>query len=413
MNIIENLILNSIYLLFPLCIYLIYITYIRNMDKKEKGIILEFALLSSLFLMIRFSKNRSLYIIILYNIPLLLSYLKNKVPVAIFISIILVCYYKTYSNIPLIVSIIEYSIYLIVYFLTKEKENREEYLIHIFVIMKSFLSAVLIYLCFEPTGFSLNNTLYLLIVMTIFICYSYLITYLFKKGEDMVELNTTLQELKREKMLRASLSKLTHEIKNPIAVCKGYLEMIDKKGIENSHRYISIIEDEINRALTVITDFSTFGKLTQIEKEEVDLRLVLEEIIEVVTPLFKKSNSKIELKMKEEELYIDLDYSKIKQVLVNIIKNSLEAKKKEEHLVVTIDVKTYINTVRIIIKDTGIGMNKETLNRISEVFYTTKEKGSGLGVALSKEIIELHKGTMTYQSTPNKGTTVTITLPQK
>ena len=249
--------------------------------------------------------------------------------------------------------------------------------------------------------------------MTIFICYSYLITYLFKKGEDMVELNTTLQELKREKMLRASLSKLTHEIKNPIAVCKGYLEMIDKKGIENSHRYISIIEDEINRALTVITDFSTFGKLTQIEKEEVDLRLVLEEIIEVVTPLFKKSNSKIELKMKEEELYIDLDYSKIKQVLVNIIKNSLEAKKKEEHLVVTIDVKTYINTVRIIIKDTGIGMNKETLNRISEVFYTTKEKGSGLGVALSKEIIELHKGTMTYQSTPNKGTTVTITLPQK
>ena len=103
----------------------------------------------------------------------------------------------------------------------------------------------------------------------------------------------------------------------------------------------------------------------------------------------------------------------MKQVFVNILKNALEAKKDDEQLNVFIEVKKNLNNLKIIIKDNGIGMDKNTLERITEIFYTTKANGNGLGVVLSKEIIEMHKGSINYKSTKGKGTTVTITLPYK
>ena len=76
-----------------------------------------------------------------------------------------------------------------------------------------------------------------------------------------------VSENKRERRLYESLSKLTHELKNPITVCKGYIEIINKNGMSSAESYIPIISEEIDRALLVINDFSTFGKATTINKE--------------------------------------------------------------------------------------------------------------------------------------------------
>ena len=111
---------------------------------------------------------------------------------------------------------------------------------------------------------------------------------------------------------------------------------------------------------------------------------------------------------------MELDYNRMKQVLVNIFKNSIEAKdKKKKYKFINIDVINGRNDVTIKIKDNGIGMDKKTLSKVDEMFYTTKEKGTGLGVALSKEIIELHGGSMKYTSQIGKYTQVTIKLPHK
>ena len=110
---------------------------------------------------------------------------------------------------------------------------------------------------------------------------------------------------------------------------------------------------------------------------------------------------------------MELDYNRIKQVLVNIFKNSIEAKIDNKVMKISLNIKRYTDFVKIIISDNGCGMSKENLNRVDEMFYTTKDKGTGLGVALSKEIIELHGGTIKYSSTLGKGTTATINLPYK
>lgn len=410
MPIFENLILLCVFLFFPLTCYLIYITYISNLDIKEKNIILDISIITSLFLIIRYINDKSIYLILFYNIPLLLAYIKEKTTTSIIISFLIVILYNYHTNIPLIILTLEYATYFTLYLYLKRYYNKVSYT-NVFIAIKSFIISFIIFYIINPNGSILSNFIYLITTLTIFISFTYLSLYLFDIGEDIVNLYNILKESKKDKILYESLSKLTHELKNPIAVCKGYLEMIDKNtGLEKTSKYLPIISNEIERSLSVINDFSSLGKLKSISKEEVDLQLLLEEIIDILNPLFKKNKANIFLTC-SSEIYLKLDYLRIKQVLVNILKNALEAKQEDTQLNVKIEVKKARNNIKIIIEDNGIGMDKKTLERVDEIFYTTKSNGTGLGVVLSKEIVELHKGTINYKSAVGKGTTVTITLP--
>lgn len=407
----KNIILLSIYLFFPLTCYLIYITHISNMDLKEKNIALDVSLFTSLFLIIKYVDNKSIYILLFYNIPLLLAYLKKKTKASILLSIIIVLFYSIYTSVPLIILILEYSIYFVIYlYMTKYKDKNN--FINVFISIKLFIIAFLLFYLINPNGTITSNILYLVVVSMVFIFFTYASLKVFEKGEDITNLYSILKDSKKDRILLESLSKLTHELKNPIAVCKGYLEIIDKNGMEKASKYIPIISSEIERSLSVINDFSSLGKLKELNKEEVDILVFLEEIKSILEPLFRKHNANIYISTKKD-IYLNIDYTRMQQVFVNILKNSLEARKEEEPLNVQIEVKKNINNVKIMITDNGIGMDKNTLDRITEIFYTTKPNGNGLGVVLSKEIIEMHKGKIDYKSIKGKGTTVTITLPNK
>lgn len=404
---IDNIIMSSILLLFPLAVYFLYITYVKNMDLKEENYILDIALISSLFILIRYGLIEEKYISILSSATLIIAYLKKHTKTAILISIILILYYNIHLNINIYLLLIEYILYFLVYKLSKNNKN----MINGLVSIKSFFNAYYIYTTINPSNNFLNNLLTALIPTTLLIIFTHLIIYIYKKSEEITNLNILLKETKKEQKLYQSLSKLTHELKNPITVCKGYLEMLDKNNNRNVNKYLPIISSEIERALEVINDFSSLSKLKTLNKEEVDLYLLLEETIEVLTPLFRKNKDTLVLNTIEDELYISLDYTKIKQVLINIIKNSLEAKKEKEPIKVEVSVKKFTNLVKIIIKDNGIGMSKDTLEKIYEMFYTTKNNGNGLGTVLCKEIVSLHNGELNYKSTLGRGTTVTIKLP--
>ena len=219
-------------------------------------------------------------------------------------------------------------------------------------------------------------------------------------------------DIENDKKIKIALFKLTHEIKNPLTVCKGYLDMIDYSDTDKLNNYLNIIKSEIDRTVMIINEFSDYGKLT-LNKDIVELSLLLEEIYETIKPLVENNNIKIKFTDIEDDIYLDIDYNKIKQVLINILKNAIEAKKKNEDMLLEVDVNVNNNYLNINIKDTGIGMNKETLSKISEIFYTTKQNGTGLGVGLSKEIIKLHNGSLDYKSKLGKGTIVMIKLPVK
>ena len=415
MKIFEGILLNSIYLLFPLLVYLLVVICVRNIDKKAKKLLLETALFSSLYLLFKYGKNSSLiYPMIEFNVLLLLSYLKKKNITAIIMSIFLVIYYKNTTPLSYFILIVEYTMYfLICNYITRRKKASKIAIITVFVIIKSFTLSMQTFLMFNDKSDIVNNFIDLFITMTIFTFIAYLCLYIITKGEDIIDLNKITTELEKEKSLRESLFKITHEIKNPIAVCKGYLDMIDYDDKKKVEKYIPIIKDQISRTLILMDDFLDYTKV-KINKEEVDLYMLLEDSCDVSEPLFKKAGIKVEFEIPADEIYMELDYNRMKQVLVNIFKNSIEAKdKKKKYKFINIDVINGRNDVTIKIKDNGIGMDKKTLSKVDEMFYTTKEKGTGLGVALSKEIIELHGGSMKYTSQIGKYTQVTIKLPHK
>ena len=117
------------------------------------------------------------------------------------------------------------------------------------------------------------------------------------------------------------------------------------------------------------------------------------------------------MNISNDELYMMGDYNRLKQVFINVIKNAIEAIPSDREGKITLSSKTTKKDIIICVKDNGIGIDADILDKIDEAFYTTKEKGTGLGLALSKEIINGHQGTVEYESNKDIGTNVKIRLP--
>mgnify|MGYP005811761247 CR=1 FL=1 len=414
MSYIEVIIKSIILLLCPLSLYLLYTIYKKNLSIEEKDLGFEVAIISLLYFVLRFGTScYNEYPIILFDIPLLICYYKRKISLAVFISLILIVYETIFLNINPLFLALEYSSYLIVYSLFFKKKLKPNNVVNYFIIIKSFMLSLAVFWFIKPTAIFSSNLIYLFTIIITLYFVTNLIMAIFAKGEQVVELNCDLEKIEKEKELRRSLFKVTHEIKNPIAVCKGYLDMIDINDKKKVRKYIPIIKDEITRTLVLMDDFLDYTKI-KIEKEEMDLVMLLEDLEDYLEDLFKKNGIKAEFNIPDEDIYIEADYNRLKQVFINLLKNAIEAKddeKKKKKIKVSLESDNKF--MKIIIEDNGVGMDKETLSNVSEMFFTTKKRGSGLGVSLSKEIIEQHNGSILYNSVKGEGTRVIVTLPKE
>lgn len=413
MSYLEIILNNCIYLLCPISLYLIYITYRKNIQHEENNLAFEMALTSSLYFILRYGLPlHHNYPTMLFDIPLLLAFSKKKTELSIFISVVLIYYQTLFLHMAPGLLIIEYIIYFIGYLcLTKSKFSLVN-LIHGFIIINSFFLTIKVFWFIAPNRSYYDNITYLIFLILVIYVTSFIILYFLNKGEKFVDFNNSLYAIEKEKELRTSLFKVTHEIKNPIAVCKGYLDMLDPNDQKKCIKYIPIIKGEINRTLVLMDDFLDYTKI-KIEKEELDLVMLLEELDSALKPLFHERKIATNYNIPYEELYMEADYSRLKQVLINIFKNAVEAKDgSKEKSIIEVVVKDLGKDVSIKIKDNGIGMTKEELDKVGQMFFTTKKKGTGLGTCLSKEIIKLHDGNITYSSKKNEWTEVNITLPK-
>lgn len=413
MSYLEIILNNCIYLLCPISLYLIYITYRKNIQHEENTLAFEIALTTSLYFILRYGLPlHHNYPTMLFDIPLLLAFSKKKTELSIFISVVLIHYQTLFLHMAPGLLIIEYIIYFIGYLcLTKSKFSLVN-LIHGFIIINSFFLTIKVFWFIAPNRSYYDNITYLIFLILVIYVTSFIILYFLNKGEKFVDFNNSLYAIEKEKELRTSLFKVTHEIKNPIAVCKGYLDMSDPNDQKKCIKYIPIIKGEINRTLVLMDDFLDYTKI-KIEKEELDLVMLLEELDSALKPLFHERKIATNYNIPYEELYMEADYSRLKQVLINIFKNAVEAKDvSKEKSIIEVVVKDLGKDVSIKIKDNGIGMTKEELDKVGQMFFTTKKKGTGLGTCLSKEIIKLHDGNITYSSKKNEWTEVNITLPK-
>ena len=407
LHIMKDIILNMILITFPILIYFVLVSYNEEI-KIKKDTLLTITLITSLYLCLKYVQAEvNTKILLFCNIPIVIAYMKNKPVLGVFLSVANILYSHFILEIDILITIIKYISYLVLYLCAKKKKlSNSSFILSVAVIQAFFLSFEYF---FKDIKVSLENLLMLLMIIFIYYFLAFSILYLFRIIDKLESLNETIKILEKDKTIKDALFKLTHEIKNPLAVCKGYLDMIDINKQEKAEKYISIMKQEVDRSLNIISDFVEYNKI-KIKKEQIDLNCLLDDVYDSFKILVNNKKVKLEYKDRDdEEIYFEGDYERLKQVLVNLLKNALEA--TEENGRIEIYSNIYKKHLEIIIKDNGIGMSKETLEKIKEMFYTTKQNGTGLGVALSNEIIKSHNGELIFESKTNKGTTATIRLP--
>lgn len=405
---IKDIILNLILITFPILVYLVFVCYRENINNNNKDTLLTIALITSLYLCLKYIPSEvNTKVLLFCNIPIVIAYMKKKHYLGIFLSIFNVLYGYYVLHIEVTIMIIKYVSYLVLYLCARKKNlSSGSFILSIAIIQGFFLSFEYF---FKDIKVSVNDFILLLIIVFIYYFTTFSILYLFKVMDKIESLNTTIKMLEKDKKIKDALFKLTHEIKNPLAVCKGYIDMIDLNKEEKALKYISIMKQEINRSLNIISDFVEYNKI-KVVKEQIDLNCLLDDVYDSFKILMTNKKIKLEYKNRDDqEIYFNGDYERLKQVIINMLKNAYEA--CEENGKIEISSNLYKNYLDILIEDNGIGMDEETLKNIKEMFYTTKQNGTGLGVALSNEIIKSHNGELLFTSEPNKGTKVTIRLP--
>lgn len=408
MNIFSTLFSSLIFILCPLLIYIVFLSSNNSITKNTKNMIFDIVLVSIIYIVSIYSTSDYPIInFLLLNSVILIAYLKDRVIVANLISLVLIFIYYNQFN---------FIIFMIVPYLVLYLINiiKNKYKITDFVFIDLFLIVEYLFLILWLLISNYNVYLSLgLINMIFLVLFNYILIHiiylLYNLGENIIKDNNKYKKIKQDSRLKTSLFKITHEIKNPIAVIKAYLDMLNTKDRKQVEKYIPIIKSEIDRLLNLLQDFLLVNK-ANITFDLMDINMLIEDIISREIPLMEANNIKFKSDLIDDEIYINGDYNRLAQVLINIIKNSIEAMENRKGVITIKDV-IKDNNINIIVIDEGIGISKKIMAKIKEPFYTTKNRGTGLGVSLSDEIIKAHNGTLSYDSKEGVGTKVTIKLP--
>ena len=219
--------------------------------------------------------------------------------------------------------------------------------------------------------------------------------------------------LQQERLVAAGqfATGMAHEIKNPLSAIKTFAEYLPEKYQDPGFRekFFRIVQSEIDRINTIVRELMEFAKPAPLQLESVTVTPLLEETLALMSSQFLKYGIRLEKSFSENGLTIQADPKQLKQVLLNLLLNSVEAMPAGGRL----EVDTSVQDGQLILKiaDSGCGIPEEHHHKLFDPFFTTKERGMGLGLAIVKGIMERHGGSIAIRSRPDVGTTVELVLP--
>lgn len=202
---------------------------------------------------------------------------------------------------------------------------------------------------------------------------------------------------------------VAHEIRNPMTVISGFVQMINADPNSPYKEYTEIIQSEIDRIDLIISEFLVLSRPQMTTYQPIDINDVLDEMTTLFNIECRNRNILLTKQAKDVHTVINGNLNGIKQVFINLIKNAIEA--IDSNGEISIDLYNEENRLHIHIKDTGIGIPPDLLDRIFEPFYTTKSKGTGLGMIITNKIIQDHSGSITINSKEKVGTEILILFP--
>ncbi len=220
------------------------------------------------------------------------------------------------------------------------------------------------------------------------------------------------EKLRSEKLATLGLtaSTLAHEIKNPLSSIKTFSQLLPEKYADSDFRetFASIVPSEIQRIDNLVTELLTFAKQAPAASpmERFEISALIDDSLKLLSKQFQKNGIKV-IRNYGERIFIRGERDRIKQALINIISNGCQAMEGGGSLKITAGLN---DKVTIIIEDTGPGIAEKDMEKIFEPFFTTKETGNGLGLTISKKIVDDHGGTISVASRRDEGTVFTLTF---
>ncbi len=244
-----------------------------------------------------------------------------------------------------------------------------------------------------------------------------------KKGIILVFQDIT-KEHKLEKMRRDFIANVSHELKTPITSVKSYSETMLEMGEmdnETSEYFLKVINSEADRMSALVNDLLQLsaldaGKIT-LKIEKYSLNKMFENILRRFDMQIKKENMTYSLKLPEEEVLAEFDYDRIEQVISNLLTNAIKYSEAGSKIEVILN-RNY-NVAEIIVKDNGIGIPKKDLAKLFNRFYRVEKSrqrkagGSGLGLSIVKQILNLHHADIRVESKLGEGSSFIVSLPLK
>jgi two-component system, sporulation sensor kinase B len=241
----------------------------------------------------------------------------------------------------------------------------------------------------------------------------WLLMSLFNKAVSDKELYLRyLQNDKVETIAHVAAS-LAHEVRNPLTAVMGFLKLISDDSIskEKTQHYIDICVEEMKRTEFILSEYLSIGKTNNPIYEQIDPVRQINSVIDIMAPYANMNNVTLEAHNEEQELYISANPNEIKQLLINFVKNAIEACALASEGKVNIRIDRESLYAKITIQDNGVGMSMEQLEKLGTIYFSTKNKGTGIGLTFSYQLIRSMNGTVSVQSKPGEGTEFIIRLP--
>jgi nitrogen fixation/metabolism regulation signal transduction histidine kinase len=226
------------------------------------------------------------------------------------------------------------------------------------------------------------------------------------------QVHSTLNYSRKLSALNRLMAGVAHEVKNPLNAMTIHLELLKRKlgPGANVEKHVNVIDSEIHRLDDVLMGFLKFARPDELKLQPVQLTALVSDVVTTVRPEAERANVHLKVDCPPTLPAINADPGMLRQAILNLALNACQAMPAGGTL--RISCRSLRHKVEIDVEDTGVGIPPENLSRIFDLYFTTKEKGSGIGLSMVYRIIQLHDGEVEVQSTPGGGTRFRLVFPQ-
>jgi two-component system sporulation sensor kinase A len=203
---------------------------------------------------------------------------------------------------------------------------------------------------------------------------------------------------------------LAHEIRNPLTSLRGFLQLLQSDLNHRNKHYFDIMLAELDQINFIVSEFLAVTRPETIHFNHSDLKSILQSVFELLKTHGMLYGAELQLVFKTDIVPIICSRMHLRQLFINLIKNSIEAIQREGIVRIEVSMPDQEH-IQIAIIDNGIGIPEACMKQLGEPFFTTKEKGTGLGLMMCYKIVKSHQGKMTITSQEGQGTTIEVLLP--